>query len=348
MHDASPPRPLAFAEHGGNLAAARRLFPAAPEPWLDLSTGISPYPFPFAILPAEAFTRLPDPEAIAGLETRAAEFYGACDSAGVVAAPGSQAVIQWLPQLLRARRVGIFGFAYGEYARAFAAAGAEVSIHADLAALAAMDVAVVVNPNNPDGRHVSVAELLRLASRLEERKGVLVVDEAFADFLPKAASLVPQLPAEGAIVLRSFGKSFGLAGLRLGFAIASAPLAAALRRALGPWAVSGAAIAIGQSAFADHAWLERTAQNLAADAAALDFLLEKAGMAVLGGTSLFRLARHARAEKIFRTLAEAGILVRPFAGRPDWLRFGIPCRDADRARLAAALAGKHTPNFYRF
>jgi cobalamin biosynthetic protein CobC len=338
MHDASPPRPLAFAEHGGNLDAARRLFPAAPEPWLDLSTGISPYPFPFATLPEEAFTCLPDPEAIAGLETCAAEFYGACDSAGVVAAPGSQAVIQWLPQLLRARRVGIFGFTYGEYARAFAAAGAEVSIHADLATLAAMDVAVVVNPNNPDGRHVRVAELLRLASRLDERKGVLVVDEAFADFLPKAASLVPELPAERAIVLRSFGKSFGLAGLRLGFAIASSPLAGALRRALGPWAVSGAAIAIGKNAFADRAWLEKTAQNLAADAAALDLLLEKAGMAVLGGTSLFRLVRHAQAEKIFRTLAEAGVLVRPFAGRPDWLRFGIPCREADRARLAAALA----------
>lgn len=299
-------------------------------------------------MPEDAFTRLPAAEAITELEASAAAFYGARDSACVVAAPGSQAVIQWLPRLLPARKVGVLGFTYTEYARAFAAAGAEVVIVDNLSALAAVDVAIVVNPNNPDGRHLPVAELLSLAGHLAERGGVLVVDEAFADFLPKAASLVPHLPVQGAIVLRSFGKSFGLAGLRLGFAIAAKPLDDALRRAFGPWAVSGAAVVIARSAFPDHAWFEETAQRLTADAAALDRVLEASGLTILGGTSLFRLAAHPQAEKTFRSLAQAGILARPFAGHPDWLRFGIACRDVDRARLATALAGKHAAKFERF
>lgn len=318
---------------------ARRLYPAAPEPWLDLSTGISPYPYPFGALPREAFTRLPTTDAIAELEASAAAFYDASEQVSVVAAPGSQAVIQWLPRLLPAHKVGILGFTYSEYARVFGAAGAEVSIVDEISALAGVDVAVVVNPNNPDGRHIHVVELSRLAAHLAERGGTLIVDEAFADFLPKSASLVPDLPAQGAIVLRSFGKSFGLAGLRLGFTIASKPLSGALRQAFGPWAVSGAAIAIARAALVDHAWFEKTAQRLSVNAAALDHVLKESGLSVLGGTSLFRLAAHPHAEKMFRNLMEAGILVRPFAGRPDWLRLGIACQDEDRARLAAALAG---------
>jgi cobalamin biosynthesis protein CobC len=342
MHDgfSTLPLDLAFTEHGGNLAAARRAFPSAPEPWLDLSTGISPHPYPFPPLPPEAFTRLPEEGAIRGLERLAAEIYGAGDAACVVAAPGSQAIIQWLPRLLPARKVGVLGVTYGEYAHCFAAADAQIMAFEDLDAMAAMDLAIVVNPNNPDGRCVAVDELLQLARRLSAHGGVLVVDEAFADFLPPSASIVPGLPAEGIIALRSFGKSFGLAGVRLGFAAAWPPLARALRRALGPWAVSGAAVVIGTSAFADRAWCQATERRLAADAAALDRLLGQVGFTRIGGTSLFRLVAHPRAHEIFLSLARAGILVRAFAGRRDWLRFGIPGNAEDCERLAMALAAK--------
>jgi cobalamin biosynthesis protein CobC len=328
---------LAFTEHGGNLAAARRAFPAATEPWLDLSTGISPHPYPFAPLPDEAFTRLPDAAAIGELENHACQYYGAREAACVVAAAGSQAIIQWLPQLLRPRRVAILGPTYGEFARCFAAAGADVAICEDLEELAATDVAILVNPNNPDGRLHPVDALLRLATRLGAHGGTLIVDEAFADFLPPAASLIAELPAEGAIVLRSFGKSFGLAGLRLGFAVGSPPFADALRLALGPWAVSGAAVAIGCQAFADRPWQAAILQKLVADVAALDHLLEEAGFTHVGGTPLFRLVRHPAASKIFLDLAQSGILVRPFARHPGWLRFGIPGNGENRARLATAL-----------
>ena len=170
-----------------------------------------------------------------------------------MAAPGTQALIQWLPHLAPAQRVGVLGLTYGEHAGRWAAAGAHVSIVHDLDALARCDVAIVVNPNNPDGRLVAAADLAALAGRV----GLLVVDEAFMDVMPPGWSLVPTLPAR-TIVLRSFGKTYGLAGLRLGFALASGELAVSLRRAVGPWAVSGPAIAIGCRAFDDGPWLVGT------------------------------------------------------------------------------------------
>ncbi len=138
-------------------------------------------------------------------------------------------------------------------------------------------------------------------------------------------------------MLRSFGKTYGLAGVRLGFALGERARIDALRAALGPWAVSGAAVEIGLQAYRDEAWLGRAAAALEQDGARLDALLQAAGFDLIGGTPLFRLARHDEAQQIFRRLCGAGVLTRPFAARPDWLRFGIPQGDADFARLAAAL-----------
>ncbi len=201
-----------------------------------------------------------------------------------------------------------------------------------------LDAAVVVNPNNPDGRITPRAELLELQRRLARRGGVLIVDEAFADFGGAAESLAPVLPA-GAVVLRSFGKSFGLAGLRLGFAIASPDIVRSLRAALGEWPVSGPAIAIGTKALADLAWTDAMSERLGQEAARLDALLQSAGWRVVGGTRLFRLAARTDARAAFERLLTAGILARPFAGAPDWLRFGIPGDESAWRRLAVALAG---------
>jgi cobalamin biosynthetic protein CobC len=200
------------------------------------------------------------------------------------------------------------------------------------------DVAVVVNPNNPDGRITPRAELLEVAERLRRRGGLLIVDEAFADFDGASESLAPVLP-RGAILLRSFGKSFGLAGLRLGFAIASPEIVEPLRAALGTWPVSGPAIAIGARALADLAWTDAMRNRLGAEAARLDELLEGNGWRIVGGTRLFRLASRPDARERFESLLAAGILARPFAGASDWLRFGIPGDENAWRRLAAALAG---------
>jgi cobalamin biosynthetic protein CobC len=337
MHETSQIRVLAAESHGGNLAEARRLFPQAPEPWLDLSAAASPHTYPIADLSTEVFARLPEDEDLRRLEAAAANFYDA-DASCIVAAPGTQALIQWLPQLIPAGRVRILGFTYSEHARSWGREGADVRTCARLDELADTDVAVVVNPNNPDGRLLAATDLRDLTAHLAKRDGFLIIDEAFIDFLPRDASLVSAVPPAGAIVLRSFGKVFGFPGLRLGFAIAPPDFRKKLRVALGPWPVSSAAIAIGRKAFGDSAWLDATRARLAADAAKLEAALAEAGFKPAGGTPLFRLAQHPDAAATFDRLGRAGIWARRFTERPDWLRFSIPRDDAQVIRLAAALA----------
>ena len=321
---------LAMA-HGGGLIAARARFPTAPEPWIDLSTGINPLPYSVAALPPETYHRLPEPEEVRRLEAAAARAYGVVDPRMVVGAPGTQILISLLPHLLRPGRVAIVGPTYSEHAAAWTAAGNAVSVVADLAALDGAPAAVLCNPNNPDGRRSPGAELAALARRV----GVLIVDEAFADLEEPGLSLAPTLPSN-AIALRSFGKTYGLAGLRLGFAVATPPMARSIRNALGPWAVSGPAIAFGTAALADDAWRDATRARLQADVAQLDALLTRSGLRVAGGTLLFRLAQHAGAAAAFDRLGRSGILVRRFDAQPSWLRFGIPGGGWDR--LAAALS----------
>jgi cobalamin biosynthetic protein CobC len=327
--------PAEAIEHGGRLAAARRRFPDAPEPFIDLSTGINPVAYPVPPLPATAFTRLPEPEELDMLQYAAARAYGAADPAMVVAAPGTQVLISLLPRLFPCRTATILGPTYAEHAAAWRNAGSEVLLLPFLPGEAEAAL-VMCNPNNPDGHRTSIQRLLALARRQAACNGLLVVDEAFADF-EAGDSLAPSLPLPGVIVLRSFGKAYGLAGLRLGFALASPERAALIRTALGPWAVSGPALHIGATALRDTAWRDAAAARLRRDAAALDRLLAGAGMRVVGGTVLFRLAEATGAAGWAERLGRAGILVRSFADAPNRLRFGIPGDPAAWDRLAAAL-----------
>ena len=318
--------------HGGGLIAARARFPMATAPWIDLSTGINPLPYPVPDLRPEVYHRLPEPEEVRQLEAAAAQAYGVADPRTVVGAPGTQILISLLPHLLRPGRVAIVGPTYAEHAAAWAAAGRMVSVVADLASLDGAPVAVLCNPNNPDGRRIHGTELAAFARRV----GVLIVDEAFADLEEPGLSLAPALPPN-AIVLRSFGKTYGLAGLRLGFAVASLSMARTIRNALGPWAVNGPAVALGTAALADAGWRDATRARLQADSTRLDALLMQGGLQVVGGTLLFRLAQHAGATAIFDRLGQAGILVRRFEAEPSWLRFGIP--GGGWERIEATLSG---------
>nr|WP_181703873.1 threonine-phosphate decarboxylase CobD [Chthonobacter albigriseus] len=326
-----------MSRHGGNLAAARRAFPRAPEPWIDLSTGISPYAYPFGDLPSACFTRLPEADAEAALLGAARAAYAAPADVAIVAAPGTQILIQLLPRILPARRVAVVGPTYGEHAAAWIAGGSAVTEAPALDAAGDADVVVLVNPNNPDGRLVASADLLDEAARLARRGATLVVDEAFVDVIPGASLLSAGLP-DNVLVLRSFGKTYGLAGVRLGFALGSADRIGRLRALLGPWAVPGPALEIGRRALSDTDWSKRLVGRLVADAEKLDALLVAAGLRVVGGTPLFRLAEAPEAAAWFDRLAAAGVLVRPFSYRSDWLRFGIP-GEGDWARVNAVLSG---------
>ena len=315
-------------QHGGDINSARVAFPNAPTPWIDLSTGVNPVSYPLPAFAPEDWTRLPSPVDLAALQAVAAARYGAAADE-VVVAPGTQALIQWLPRLFPANAIAIPGPTYSGHERAWRAAGADVRADLDAAHF------VVVNPNNPDGRRWPRAQVRALAEQAARGGGLLVVDEAFADFDDE--TFARDVPA-ATMVLRSFGKAYGLAGLRLGFAIAQAPLAFRLREAVGAWAVSGPALRLGRQALADEAWLAQARARLAADVAWLDARLNEAGFEVVGGTLLFRLARRADADRAFFALCARGVLTRPFRSDPTRLRFGLPA-PGDRARVAEALRG---------
>jgi cobalamin biosynthetic protein CobC len=285
---------------------------------------------------------LPEPAALDRLAEVAAEFYGAPSAAHVVPAPGTQILIGQIAALAAPGRAAVLGPTYAEHVRAAQRSGHRVEEVADIGGLHGVDLAVVVNPNNPDGRMVSRETLLGCADGLRPG-GVLAVDEAFMDVqVPaleaRATSLAGDVGDRRIVVLRSFGKFFGLAGLRLGFALAAPGLAARLRAALGPWAVAGPAIAIGAIALQDGAWAAATRASLAQSAARLDQVLAAAGLDVVGGTSLLRLVRTPLALELFCHLGRAGILARRFADHATWLRFGLPAGAPDWARLEAALA----------
>ena len=322
--------------HGGDLAWAEDRFGCLPGPWIDLSTGINPWPYPPEIKSEESWYRLPDRAASIRLAQIAARSYGAPGADNVVPAPGTQMLIQWLPRLRPPSRVAVVEPTYGEHAASWKAAGHEVTEVANIDRAASADVVVITNPNNPDGRIVNPDELNDLADRLASNGGWLVVDEAFADTVPEVG-LAGSVARPGRILLRSFGKFFGLAGLRLGFALASPDLAASLRAALGPWSVSGPAIEIGRRALADSDWIDATRNRLAEAASDLDTLLAGVGLRIIGGTALFRLAEHPRAPDLFERLGRAGILVRAFPDHPTWLRFGLPADQTATRRLRTSL-----------
>ncbi|WP_332461092.1 threonine-phosphate decarboxylase CobD [Acuticoccus mangrovi] len=310
--------------HGGDLAEARHL--AGGKAVLDLSTGINPHAYP-ATVPLDAMTGLPQSEMLAGCLAAAREAYRVPASAAIAAAPGTQAILQWLPRLFSARRVAVVGPTYGEHAATWRRC-AEVVEVPDLAAAEGADVAVVVTPNNPDGRRTPAAEIAAFAAATGAR---VIVDEAFGDLDPAATAA----GRPGTLVLKSFGKFYGLAGLRLGFAIGDAADIATLADALGPWAVSGPALAVGRAALADAAWAAAMRRRLAEERIALDGALAAAGLAVVGGTDLFRLVETDQAAAWHHRLAERGIWTRRFTEAPDRLRFGLP--GAALPRLAQSL-----------
>ena len=319
--------------HGGSLGEARAAYGEPAEGWLDLSTGINPHAYPFSP-PSRALTSLPDPEDLKRLEALAREAYRAPGSAAAVAVPGTQAAIQLLPTLFASCRVGIVTPTYAEHAAAWARAGHAVREVSTLDPEA--DMVVLVNPNNPDGSITPQDSILELAERAAARGGLVLVDEAFADVAP-AASVAPWAGHPGLVVLRSFGKFYGLPGLRLGFVLGPEDALGRLRDLLGPWAVSGPALDAGLRAFDDRAWAAAMRVRLAASALALDACLARHGLAVIGGTSLFRLIETPDAARLHHALARRGLWTRRFTRWPYWLRLGLPRDEAGLDRLDRAL-----------
>jgi cobalamin biosynthetic protein CobC len=323
--------------HGGNLAFARARYGTPPAGWLDLSTGINPTPYPAEPIDPAGLAALPDSDALEALIATAREAYRVPPEANLVAVPGSEIAIRLLPFVLPDAQVAIFEPTYGSYRDAWVASQRAVATIETLEQVPPGGVNVVIaNPNNPDGRTLPRTDVARFAAKLADNGGMLVVDEAFADLHPDV-SLMPRLDHAPAVVLRSFGKFFGMAGLRLGFVAGPSAVVARLGHLLGAWPLSNAAIAIGRTALSDRAWQRAARTRLAATAGRLRLLLEQHGLGITGGTDLFVLVEHASAARLHAHLAQAGIWTRVFPYRRDWLRFGLPSGEAAFARLESAL-----------
>jgi cobalamin biosynthetic protein CobC len=327
-------------EHGGKLRSAAERWGIPVSDWLDLSTGIAPWPYPVPPIPAECWQRLPEEDD--GLEAAARAYYGVSH---LLPLPGSQAAIQALPRL-RAERHGagiaaVLDPAYGEYAPAWKAAGHELQRFAAdglMQTANSADVVMLANPNNPDGRRFSADDLLKAARSLHLRGGWLIVDEAFADGESGQCltSLAGTHVAPNLIVLRSVGKFFGLAGARVGFCIAEELLLSALQELIGPWAVPNPARFAVKAALADSAWQAEQRLRLRDAETRLASLLRQKGWGEPVGSSLFQTVFTPDAGTIYERFARQGILVRHF---PQWsaLRFGLPADEAGWQRLESAL-----------
>lgn len=305
-------------DHGGGLDAAIAQYGGTRAEWLDLSTGINPVPYPLPLMPADAWSALPDANAFELLTARARAYWNVPADAAILPSAGASSIIAALPRLRAAALVNIPGPTYNEHGAAFRAAG--WSLDAETG-----DAIVAVHPNNPDGRLWSEDQL---------SAPLTIIDESFCDVAPDQ-SLIHLANRPGTVILKSFGKFWGLAGLRLGFAIGDPALLADLAKMLGPWQVSGPALCIGAEALADPFWSQETLSRLTADANRLDAMMAGIGAVTLGGTSLFRLYEVQSAAAAQDHLAQHKIWSRIFPYADNWLRLGLPHPDR-WAQLEAA------------
>lgn len=308
-------------DHGGGLDAAVATFGGTRDSWLDLSTGINPVAYPVKDIAAGSWTALPDQAALDALINAARDFWNVPDNAAIIPAGGASAIIAQMPMLPALKGLSgaqIQNRTYNEHAAAFRHHGWDVRADAG-------DVHVLVRPNNPDGD----MGLPNAAARLT------IIDESFGDVCP-SDSMVHRTADENTIVLKSFGKFWGLAGARLGFAIGHPETLAGLSEQLGPWAIAGPTLTLGARALSDHDWATATRQRLAADARRLDDLMTQHNAKVVGGTDLFRLYQVDDAQSWQTRLAKGHVWSRVFPYADDWLRLGLPAPDQWQ-QLEAAL-----------
>jgi cobalamin biosynthetic protein CobC len=307
-------------EHGGGLDVAVQQFGGSRAGWIDLSTGINPVAYPLTVLTGQDWAALPDRNAQSALTAAARHFWNVPCGAEILATPGASAPIALIPRAMVTGKIHIAAPTYNEHAAAFENAGWSTAHTPERA-----DAQVIVNPNNPDGKLFRAADL---------HASLRIIDESFCDILPEA-SLIAQAATPRTLVLKSFGKFWGLGGLRLGFVIGDPDLVARLGQMLGPWPVSGPALAIGTCALNDPGWAVHTRLRLSADAARLDRLLHRAGAPCIGGTTLFRLYDVADAAEWRDRLARHRIWSRVFSYNSRWLRLGLPAPDQwDRLETA--------------
>lgn len=342
--------------HGGNLQKAKASYQAFDGEWTDLSTGISPWSWPVPQVPEAIWQRLP--EKTASFEQAVTAYYGL---SGLQLVPGSQFAIEGIPHCLPATAVAIPRWGYGEHARGWQRAGHKVVYYDAVTELPGLlntvEHVVVINPNNPTGEICSVALLRQLQRAVS---GYLLVDEAFIDAAQVDASLsdqltmpsmLPYIEQGSLIVLRSLGKFFGLAGLRMGFVGLPQPLADQLMARLPLWSVSTPGLWLAEQALNDKSWQRQQCRRIHAQRSALKALLSAllaqsmySGCTLNEGPLFIALTGPRPVLKnLFEQFACQGIWLRLFEPRDQaectYLRFGLPKNLDPIERVLNNLAG---------
>lgn len=330
-------------QHGGNIVAASSQYGVPLDQWIDLSTGINPtaYPVEFS---AFDFALLPYLQA---------DFFAAVKSYyqqdRFLAVAGTQAAIQVLPNCLANLPVLLPSVGYQEHEQywrennrqcyfydSLNIDGALADIEASLLQNSAHHV-VIINPNNPTGMQFSLERLNHIANTLSDH-ACLIVDEAFIDTKPEHSLLSTKL-SQNVIVLRSFGKFFGLAGLRLGFVFADKKYCDAIEKNLGIWQVNGPAQRAAIQALTDKKWQQKTLADIANNAGCtrqiFTPLADKLAEKVFSNTELFTsyLMSKNAAYTVCEVFAQAGVLLRviDIDQQQALLRVGILPQDNERA-----------------
>lgn len=308
----------ALSQHGGNLSLIAQHFPHAPRPFIDLSTGINPYAYPLTEIEGVA-QRLADVTEMEQLREAAAIYYGT-KSENINFAAGMQPLMFALAALRLQKfgvaKVAILSPTYSEYESIWLAAGHEILLVETFGDLAQGDVAIICNPNNPDGRIYTSEQIQKL------KNNWLIIDESFADLNPSLTTDNRQLTT---IKMRSCGKFFGIAGLRVSAVIAPKEISEYLKVVVGAWGIATQPCLQLPAMFANNEWIEQTRVLLKQESAIWREFLAKY-FTIIGYTSLFTLVKTDDSEFWYKKLAENGILVRKFAYNKQWLRFGLPDR----------------------
>jgi histidinol-phosphate aminotransferase len=261
---------------------------------------------------------------------------------GIIPAHGAQALISSITSVFigDGTQVVVPSLTYGLYAQVSTAAGGSVTrvapdgLALDLTAIAAaarrVDARVVwvCDPNNPTGTLIAPAAWASFLDELPP-EATVIADEAYIDFAdPSARCERTQdvLAGRPVIVVRSFSKIFGLAGLRLGYAIADPAVARLLDIVQEPFNVNRVALAAGEAALSDPGFVERRRAEVAAARALLESELARAGIRVLPSQANFSLIDVGRDEgPICEALLQRGVLIRPGTdfGLPGFARVTI-------------------------
>jgi histidinol-phosphate aminotransferase len=201
-------------------------------------------------------------------------------------------------------------------------------------------IVFVANPNNPTGTSVSREDLDRFVNAVPESV-VLALDEAYIQFLEEPLDLLPEIRSgrkPNLLLMRTFSKIYGLAGLRLGYGIGHPDFIAELEKVRQPFNLNSLAQAAALAALDDTAHAEKTRRNNARGLRLYARAFRKLGLEFIPSSANFILVRVGDGQRVFNEMQKLGIIVRPLAGYqlPEWIRISIGT-PKQNARCLAAL-----------